>query len=289
MTGPARARRPGERPAAFLAPAVVVLAAVTALPILHVSALSLARYTLLGEGPAWAGLANYRRLLADARFWNALGNTAYFTVASVALELALGLAVALLLHRPLPARGLLRAVVLIPWALPVTVSARMWEWMLEVDHGVVNALLGARVNWLGSPAWAIHVAIATDVWKMTPFVALLLLAGLQAIPPELERAARVDGASAWTIFRRVTLPLLAPLLLMVVVFRTIDALRVFDAIYVLTGGGPGNSTETLSIYAYKILFQTLDLGYGAALAVAMFLLAGGVTAVYARLLRARLA
>jgi len=157
--------------------------------------------------------------------------------------------------------------------------------MYNPEIGVLNYLLGSRINWLGDPTWALHAAIAMDVWKSTPFVALLLLAGLQGIPRDLYRAAVVDGAGGFTIFRRVTLPLLAPLLLVAAVFRTIDALRVFDAIYVLTGGGPANGTETLSIYAYKTLFQALDFGYGSTLAVAVLLITAATALIYARLLR----
>jgi multiple sugar transport system permease protein len=150
---------------------------------------------------------------------------------------------------------------------------------------VLNYLLGAHVNWLGSAAWALNAAIFLDVWKTTPFVALLLMAGLHTIPKELYQAAKVDGASPWVTFARVTLPLLRPLLLVVLIFRTIDAFRVFDTIYVLTGGGPGNTTETLSIYAYKVLFQTLQFGYGSTLAVTVFFLVGLITLVYVRALR----
>jgi multiple sugar transport system permease protein len=149
---------------------------------------------------------------------------------------------------------------------------------------VLNYLLGARINWLGDPTLALHAAIAMDVWKSTPFVALLLLAGLQGVPRDLYRAAAIDGAGAWTAFRRITLPLLAPVILVATVFRTIDALRVFDSVYVLTGGGPANGTETLSIYAYKVLFQTLDFGYGSALAVAVLAVTAAATLVYSRLL-----
>ncbi len=148
-----------------------------------------------------------------------------------------------------------------------------------------NYLLGTDINWLGSAAWALHAAIFLDVWKTTPFVALLLMAGLHTIPKELYQAARVDGASPWVTFVRVTLPLLRPLLLVVLIFRTIDAFRVFDTIYVLTGGGPGNTTETLSIYAYKILFQTLQFGYGSTIAVMVFFVVGLITLLYVRALR----
>jgi multiple sugar transport system permease protein len=268
----------------LLAPAGLVLTAVAAAPMLYVLWLSLQDRTVF-RASTFAGPENYARLAGDARFWNALGNTLYFTVVSVALELVLGLAIALLLARAGRARSLVYGILLLPWAVPTVVSARMWEWIYNAELGVLNYLAGARINWLGEPLLALHAAIAMDVWKATPFVALLLLAALQGIPRDLYRAAAVDGASPWTTFRRVTLPLLAPVMLVAVVFRTIDALRVFDAIYVLTGGGPANGTETLSIYAYKVLFQTLDFGYGSALAVVVLAVTALAAAAYARLLR----
>jgi len=272
-------------PLCFLSPALVVLAAVTLYPILYVLWLSLQRWSLIAGGHGFIGLQNYVRLAHDGRFWNALSNTVYFTGVSVALELVLGLAIAVLLHRAFPGKGLMRAVLLIPWAVPTVVSAKMWGWMYNADYGIFNYLLGTQVNWLGSPAWALHAAILMDVWKTVPFVAILLMAGLAGVPPELYQAARVDGASPWMIFRRVTLPQLRPLILVVLIFRTIDAFRVFDAIYVLTGGGPANTTETLSIYAYKILFQTLQFGYGSTLAVVVFFCVGLITLAYLRAMR----
>jgi multiple sugar transport system permease protein len=179
---------------------------------------------------------------------------------------------------------MLRAVVLVPWAIPTVVTAKMWEWLYNADFGLLNYLLGVKINWLGSPMWAMNAAVFMDVWKTTPFVALLLTAGLQVIPRELYHAARVDGASPWYIFKNITLPLLMPIIIVVLLFRTIDAFRVFDAIYVLTGGGPANSTETLSIYAYKVLFQTLQFGYGSALSMIVFLCVGGISIFYVRLL-----
>jgi multiple sugar transport system permease protein len=156
----------------------------------------------------------------------------------------------------------------------------MWEWMYNTDFGVLNYLLGIKINWLGSPFWALNAAIFMDVWKTTPFVAILLIAGLQVIPEDLYRAARVDGAGSWHVFRKITLPLLKPVVLVVLLFRTLDAFRVFDAVYVLTGGGPANTTETLSIYAYKILFQTLQFGYGSTLSVIVFLCTGMISIFY---------
>jgi multiple sugar transport system permease protein len=277
--------RATERAGAFLAPAAALLAAVTLFPLASTVWLSFEQHSVLAGAPRWIGLDNYARLVADGRFWHALRTTAYFAAVSVSLELALGLAIALLMQRAFRGRALLYGIILVPWIVPTAVSARMWEWMYDAQIGVLNYLAGAKINWLGSPAWAIHAAILMDVWKSAPFVALLLIAGLQAIPRDLYRAAAVDGAGAAMILRAITLPLLAPVLLVALVFRTIDAFRVFDSIYVLTGGGPADSTETLSIYAYKTMFQSLEFGYGAALALAAFLCVGAVTLVYARLLR----
>jgi multiple sugar transport system permease protein len=275
-----------ERHGWYLAPAALLLGIVTLYPLAHVVWLSLERRSLLDPAPpSFIGLDNYLRLAGDERFWNALGNTLYFVAVSVSLELALGLAFALAVQRPFRGRAALYGLILLPWAVPTAVSARMWEWMYNSEIGVLNYLLGAQVNWLGSPAWALNAAILMDVWKSTPFVALLLVAGLQGIPPDLYRAAALDGASRWTVLRRITLPLLAPVILVALIFRTIDAFRVFDSIYVLTGGGPANSTETLSIYAYKTLFQSLEFGYGSTLAVSVFACVALAAGLYVFLLR----
>lgn len=274
----------------LIAPAVLLLAAVALIPIAAAFFLSLQQRLPIFQIVRFVGLENYRFLAIDPRFWNSLGNTLYFTLLAVALELALGLAVALLLDRAFPGRGWMRAIVLLPWAIPTVVSSRMWEWLYNVEFGLLNFLLmesgltSGPINWLGDPFWAIHAAILIDVWKSAPFAAILLTAGLQTIPRELYLAARVDGAGAWGIFRHIILPSLRPIILVVLLFRTLDAFRVFDAIYVLTAGGPGNTTETLSIYIYKVLFQTLQFGYGATLAVAMFLCVVGISLLYLALL-----
>jgi multiple sugar transport system permease protein len=278
-----------EHPGPFLAPAAIVLGTVALFPAVAVLWLSLEQRSPLLGATRFVAFENYARLLADARFWNALENTAYFTAVSVGLELLLGLGMALLLARAFRGRALVYSLMLLPWAIPTVVSARVWEWIYNPEYGVLNYLIGAHINWLGSPAWALHAAILMDVWKATPFVALLLLAGLQTIPRELYQAAALDGAGRWTAFRQITLPLLVPLILVALIFRTIDAFRVFDAIYVLTGGGPANSTETLSIYAYKVFFQTLEFGYGSALAVSVLAIVAILTILYARLLRGRMA
>ncbi len=268
----------------FIVPAALVLLFVTIYPLVYVFWLSLHRKHLIFQISRFSGLENYLFLLQDERFLRALWNTIYFTVVSVGLELTLGLLFALVLQGAFATRGVVRALVLLPWALPTVVSARMWEWMYNTDFGIINYLLGVDVNWLGSPFWALNAAIVMDVWKTTPFVALILMAGLQVIPRELYQSAMVDGAGSLYIFLRITLPMLKPVILVALLFRTIDAFRVFDAIYVLTGGGPANTTETLSIYAYKVLFQTLQFGYGSAIAMVVFLCVGFISVFYVRLL-----
>ena len=269
----------------YVIPALVLLSFVTIYPVFYVLYLSLQRRLLIFDISRFIGLGNYLFLLSDERFWNALKNTVYFTTLSVSLELSLGLLIALLLNRPFRFRGGIRAVVLIPWAIPTIVSAKMWEWIYNTDFGILNYLIGSKINWLGSSFWAMNAAIFMDVWKTTPFVAILLMAGLQVIPQDLYHAAMVDGAGSGFIFRKITLPLLKPVILVVLIFRTLDAFRVFDAVYVLTGGGPANTTDTLSIYAYKVLFQTLQFGYGSTLSVVVFLCIGGISIFYIKLMR----
>lgn len=269
----------------YLAPAALFAASIALVPILVTFWLSFRRQMPIFGISRFVGLENYRFLLEDARFWNALGNTAYFVAFSVVLELGLGLAFALLLNRQFRGRAVARALVLIPWAVPNVVAARFWEWVYNADFGVLNYLLGIKINWLGDPLWALHAAILADVWKTTPFVVLLLLAGLQVIPEELYRAARIDGANARQLFRHITLPLLKPVILLVLLFRTMDAARIFDLIFVLTGGGPANETETLVVYAYKLLYRTLQFGYGSTLSVAAFLFILALSLAYLHQLR----
>jgi multiple sugar transport system permease protein len=250
----------------MVAPSVAILAGVAIVPVLAAAWLSLHRSIVIFHEQRFVGLANFRFLLSDGRFWSALRTTAYFTVVAVAAETVLGLAVALALRR---GGGLLRAAVILPWAIPTAVSAKMWAWLFNADYGLLHRL-APGVDWLGSPATALHAAILVDVWKTTPFVALILLAGLAAIPDSVYEAALVDGAGPLRTFASITLPLLRPALLVALLFRSLDAFRVFDAIYVLTEGGPANATETLSIYAYKTLMRSGDFGYGATLSVATF-------------------
>jgi trehalose/maltose transport system permease protein len=263
---------PGERRGGLFAlPAAAALALVAVAPLAATAWLSLRRRILVFGVDDWVGLANYRALLRDARFWNALGNTAYFTAVAVAVELALALPLALVLHRASRGRDALRAAVLVPWILPTVVAAKLWALLLQPDWGLLARLVPGGGALLASPRLALHAAILVDVWKTTPFVALLLLAGLQAIPEDLARAARVDGASPWRAFRSVTLPLLRPAILLAALFRSLDAFRVFDAVLVLTDGGPGHTTESLSLYAHKTLLRSGSFGLGSALSLVTFL------------------
>jgi ABC-type sugar transport system permease subunit len=239
-------------------------------------------------GHPFVGLANYDRAIHDARFWAALGHTVFFSAASIALEMLLGLALALAMHRAFRGRGIVRAAVLLPWAIPTVVAALLARFAFESPRGVVNVLLVragiARdaIVWLADPRLAWIPVILADVWKTTPFVALLLLAGLQNIDRALYDAAAIDGASAWWQLRRITLPLLRPALLVALVFRTLDAFRVFDLVYVLTSGGPGTSTEPIALYTFDTLLQNLEFGYGAALSVVVFVLTFGLALLYVR-------
>jgi multiple sugar transport system permease protein len=285
----------------LVAPAVLILAGVALYPTLAAIWMSLHRMIVVFHDRRFVGLENYAFMWKDARFWSALWNTVYFSFVAVAIELALGMGFALLLDDPgkshpsgysaaagdvrSTGRALLRAAILIPWAIPTVVSAKMWAWLLNADYGLlVTAMPGPKIDWLGSPSLAIHAAILVDVWKTTPFVAFLLLAGLVTVPRDLYDAAQIDGASHLQTFVRVTLPLLKPTLAVTLIFRTLDAFRVFDVVYVLTEGGPANTTETLSVYAYKMLMRAGDFGYGSALSVATFGCLMALAAGYIKLL-----
>ena len=242
------------------------------------------------RGRPFVWFANYAELLADGRFWAAMWHTMIFTVGTVALQLAIGLILALALNRAYRGRGLVRAAVLLPWAIPTVVSALLWRFMFDSQAGIVNAVM-VDIGFMDAPfVWFTHSLAAwvpiilADTWKMTPFVALLLLAGLQNIDEGLYEAARIDGAGAWQRFRHITLPLLKPAILVALIFRTLDAFRVFDLIYVLTGGGPGTATEPIALYDFNSLLQNLRFGYGSALSVIIFLVAFILALAYIRLL-----
>ncbi|WP_425445474.1 carbohydrate ABC transporter permease [Virgibacillus ndiopensis] len=240
------------------------------------------------------GLANYGKYLQDARMWRSIWNTTFFTVISVALELVLGLGIALLINRAFKGRGLVRASVLIPWAIPTAVAAMMWGFLFDGQSGIVGHYLEVLhiipdASWLLSTSeGGMFSIILADVWKTTPYMALLLLAGLQTIPNSLYEASDVDGANKIQQFWRITMPLLKSSILVALLFRTLDAFRVFDLIYVLTGGGPANATESISIYAYKTLFAQQNFGEGSVLSVIVFLCVAIISFVYVKLIGSEL-
>jgi len=243
-------------------------------------------------GRPFIGLDNYLEALGDQRFREALLHTLVFTLASVTLELTLGCVLALAMNRAFRGRGLVRAAILVPWAIPTVVAALIWRFMFDGDSGIVNAALASLG--VDPPVWFVDrlaawvPVVLGDVWKETPFVALLLLAGLQGIDASLYEAARIDGASAWRQFRHITLPLLKPALLVALIFRTRDAFRVFDLVYVMTGGGPGTATEPIALYTFTSLLQNLRFGYGSALSVLVFLVAFLLALGYIRVVGADL-
>ncbi len=278
----------------LMAPALLTLLAVSLYPVLRSLWLSFRDTTLALQTDSFTGLKNYRLLWSDEQFWNAWRQTVGFTVASTLLETLIGLGIALVLAASFRGRGLVRAAVLIPWAIPTVVTSRMFGWLFDGQNGVVNYLLvrlhlvSHNVNFLGSTNLALPTIVLADVWKTAPFMALLILAGLQTIPHSYTEAGRVDGASAWRIFWSIKLPMLMPSLLIAALLRALDAFRIFDLPYVLTGGGPADSTETLSTLAYKRLFSGLEIGYGSALSTAMFISEGLIAIGFALFIFRRL-
>ena len=264
---------------AFVIPALATIVLIALFPLAWTlwESLHLHDLRMPWLGKPFVGLGNYAEILGDGRFWAAMGHTLFFTLTTVALELLLGLFLALAMNQAFRGRGLVRAAVLVPWAIPTVVAALLWRFIFDSQAGIANAIL-LDVGILDEPlVWFIRATTAwvpiilADVWKTTPFVALLLLAGLQNIPADLYEAASVDGASrGWQLWH-ITLPLLKPAVLVALIFRTLDAFRVFDLIYVLTGGGPGTSTEPIALYTFNTLLQNLRFGYGSALSVVVFL------------------
>lgn len=254
----------------MLAPSLLLLAVVTLYPAVDVLRLSLERRVPVFGIVDFVGLENYAFLLRDPGVWNAARVTIVFTAVSVALEVVIGMMVALALWRQVRYRPLAVGLLLLPWCLPGVVTARTFEWLYHPTMGLASRLIAQPINWLGDPDLALGAVVIADVWRAMPFVALLTYARLVAIPDDVFEAAAVDGAGRWATFRRITLPLVTPVLLVVTLFRTLDALRAFDVVFVLTGGGPASTTETLSLYAYRGLFQTLQLGFGSAVATLVF-------------------
>ncbi|TPI44569.1 sugar ABC transporter permease [Mesorhizobium sp. B3-1-6] len=285
----------------FLAPMLLVLGLVAGWPFLRTVYYSFTDASLADlDARQWIGFDNYFSvlrlpsgrllydgLLVDPVWWRAVWNTVRFAVVSVACETVLGMVVALALNAEFPGRGIVRAAILIPWAIPTIVSAKMWQWMLNDQFGIINAalldlgLIHAKIAWTASADTAMIAVLIVDIWKTTPFMALLILAALQMLPREILEVARLDGASPWQIFWRVTLPLIRPAVMVAVIFRALDALRIFDLIYVLT---PNNvQTKSMSIFARENLFEFDKFAYGSAASTLLFLIIGLLTIAYIRI------
>jgi ABC-type sugar transport system permease subunit len=275
----------------LIVPSFVVVFALILVPIVRALWMSLHRIDLKRPalGQPFIGLDNYVDIFQDPYFWASIGRTLYFMGVSIVLELVFGIAIAILLNQHFRGRGILRALVLIPWALPITIDAIMWKWIFNPTYGALNSLLyqvgliQEYRTWLSTPWSAMNVVILADVWKVTPVVILLTLAALQTIPPDLYEAAMVDGAHAWGRFWHVTLPLLRPTLAIVLVIRSMDAFKVFDIIYIMTSGGPSDGTKVIAYYTYLEAFSFLRMGRGAALAWVITAIIAVMAFVYIRL------
>jgi ABC-type sugar transport system permease subunit len=270
-------------------PALGIVALIAVFPMLWTfwESLHLDDLRMPWLGRPFVGWGNYLEVTSDPRFWSALGRTTSFALVTVALELGAGLVLALMLARIVRGRGLVRTIVILPWAIPTVVAALVWRFIFESPGGLATAALAeigvAAPTWFADEFAAWVPLVLADVWKTTPFVALLLLAGLQNIDRSLYEAADVDGAGPWQQFINITLPLLRPALLVAALFRALDAFRVFDVMFVMTGGGPGTATETVAMYTFSTLLQHLRFGYGAALSVIAFVLAFALALVGLRL------
>jgi ABC-type sugar transport system permease subunit len=279
----------------FTAPAVIVLLTVLAYPIIASLVLSFLRVRFGGSGLSFEfnGITNYADLFIKPLFREALFRSVYFTLVEVAVVIVLALIVALMLNHPLGRHAFFRIVLLVPWALSPVANAVLWKWIYNANYGILNqsllalGLMQENIIWLGKPWLALNMILLADIWKAVPFIALLILAGLQNIPSYLYKAARLDGANTWQQFVHVTLPGLKTTLVISVVLQSIWALKVFDLIYVLTKGSPADSTVLLNYLSWRETFSNLDVGYGAAIANVLFLLMFLLALVYIRALRPR--
>lgn len=279
----------GERalPLLLLAPTLLVLVALSIYPLVYAVRVSL--QTGSGTSARWS-LDNFTRLFSDAFFLSAFMHTLVYAAAALTCELLLGLALAVLLNQEMRGRSLFRAALLVPMMLPPVVVGVVWRLALNPNFGAINGTLKSvglnteSLTWTASPRLAFLSVIAVDVWQWTPFVFLILLAGLQAIPGEPYEAARMDGSSNWQTFRFITLPLLKPAILIVLLLRTMDLLRVFDQIFILTEGGPGFATETVSLYIYRAAFRFGNFGYAAAMSFVLLMVTNAISLFYIRLL-----
>ncbi len=279
-------------PYALLLPAVALMLLIVLYPISRSVYLSFHEYSLLNpKEMGYVGLGKFQKALNDRLFWLSLRTTLIWVIGIVPVQLVLGLGVALLLNRPLPWRGLIRALVLIPWVFPGVLNALMWTWMYDGNYGVINDIL-VRLHvqtqfypFLAKPGTALPAVMITTIWQGTPFFAIMLLAALQAVPDELYEAAKIDGASPWQEFRYITIPGIRPTIIITTLLRTIWVANYIEVIYVMTGGGPGYATLTLPVHTFLQAYAALDFGYAAALSLFLVVLLSAVVAAYIVYLR----
>lgn len=275
----------------LLLPTIAVVLAVAMVPLIQTIYYSFTDARLASVQPThFIGLKNYRFLIQDTAFRNSIWVTVKFSVITVVFEFILGIVIALVVNSNFPGRGSMRAAMLVPWAIPTVISAQMWKWMYNGIYGVFNDLLVNKLHllskpvaWISQPNTSLPAIAAVDIWKTTPFVALLLLAGLQVIPSDIYEAAKVDGANAIQQFFRITLPLLRPAILVALIFRTLDALRVFDVFFVMFGARA--DTQTMAIYDQQNIVSFSEIGYGSAISVAIFVIIGIFVVAYVTSLR----
>ena len=276
----------------IILPSVVILLGVILYPIIYTFYLSFHKMFLTQPGIVpFIGLKNYIDFFRSSSFWNAILRTAYFVFLSVGMELILGLGIALLLNQGLAGSKFLRIAIMIPWAIPTVVIGIMWKWIYDANYGALNGLLfslgiiSKYQAWLARPFTAMNLVIIADVWHMTPFVVLIFLASIAGLPKSVYEAARVDGASGWECFKNITLPLLTPAILVVLIFRTVETFKVFDIIYVMTGGGPANATQVINYYTYLETFSYLHFGRGSALSFIISAMVLVIALIYIKFLK----
>ena len=278
----------------FITPTFLIIALILVYPVVQSIVLSVGQSSIDGFEPyRFVGLEHYQALMGDDRFWKSLTVTLVFTAISIPLELILGVGLALLMNETFYGKGIARLAVLFPWALPTALNALIWRWMYNADYGLFNAvgmesgIISAPINWLGDENLAMLSMVIVSVWKTSSFMALIILAGLQSIPRDLYEAGRMDGMSRWQEFLQITLPLLKGSIMVALIIRSMDALRTFELPFSLTDGGPDSATETLSLYAYKVIFEFVEFNAGAAIVVVQFAVIFALSLLYILTLRSK--
>lgn len=277
----------------MIAPAVLIIFGMGIFPVCYSIWLSFNKVHPMSFETDFIGLQNYSEIFANSEFWQSIGITLYFCIVSIAVQMVLGVLVAMLLNQRFVGRGIVRALILLPWAVPTIVNANLWNWILNANYGILNRVLmklgiiSDSIAWLSDGSTALHMIILADTWRMLPLVVVMLLAGLQTVSKNVLEAAVVDGAGAWRRFWAVYMPALKPMILVILVLRTIQAIRVFDIVYVLTKGGPANKTMVISFYSYFETFNYLNYGKGAAIAMVIAVLALVLSLLYFKVLRSK--